>query len=640
MADVQTPMKTTTTLESVTSSSSKEAAPISKSQTKKDIVERLAAIVRGVTAPFACGGSEDIGNKEVVIQRIASGTKVTVRPPAKPAKPPNASWNWSWQGTACQMQVEMLKPLTETMPQAAFGQGNKTKIDTSVRDALQLQAQDFDVDIPQDVMDKILSTVRAGLSIETDIVAERYSLNVYRENGKFLKHKDTPRGSDMLGTLVICVPSFYTGGAMRVSQGMKEHTFFEGACLSNYSWGAQSQDMPLASQLKWCAFFADVDHEIQTVTGGLRITLAYLLRRRDCKPAAECIPQPLTQPQQYVCLTKALLEAMQVEKFLKKGGRLGFPCFHLYTNSEVFPGDASAHTCLDQNQLAKLKGRDAVIARAAAAAGLRISLVPFLGHDYSAEEGGEYKLARFPEKKRVPRRMSNDTIESHFKTESMVESYEDEALWVFDVSSGAKRQAGETEWNSEGYFGNEASDISFYVHAALYVQIPSFQLRQELVVKDLQIKPEDLGVVSDASMVDAVEQKDSESGSCDDGGISEEFGSGESCFEDEFGFYDSDDAYGDEFDEDSDDFGMPNIPPAMMELLSRAFASQRSAQSFVSVRPKAKAPARAKPKAKAPAAAKAKAKGRPKAAVKAKAKAKGKAKSISVDDGPSKRQKR
>ena len=53
------------------------------------------------------------------------------------------------------------------------------------------------------VLDKIDEKARCGLQIATDIVAERYSLNVYRKHGHFRKHKDTPRGADMLDTLVI-----------------------------------------------------------------------------------------------------------------------------------------------------------------------------------------------------------------------------------------------------------------------------------------------------------------------------------------------------------------------------------------------------------------------------------------------------
>ena len=43
------------------------------------------------------------------------------------------------------------------------------------------------------------------------IIAELYSLNIYENNGHFGKHKDTPRGPDMIGSLIICLPSIFMG---------------------------------------------------------------------------------------------------------------------------------------------------------------------------------------------------------------------------------------------------------------------------------------------------------------------------------------------------------------------------------------------------------------------------------------------
>ena len=56
----------------------------------------------------------------------------------------------------------------------------------------------------------------------------------------------------------------------------------------------------------------------------------------------------------------------------------------------------------------------------------------------------------------------------HFKAEERVESYESEALWVLKIGKGATRCVGETEWNSDGYFGTEASGTTFCVSAALH----------------------------------------------------------------------------------------------------------------------------------------------------------------------------
>jgi hypothetical protein len=58
-------------------------------------------------------------------------------------------------------------------------------------------------------------------------------------------------------------------------------------------------------------------------------------------------------------------------------------------------------------------------------------------------------------------------------------------------------------------------------------------------------------------------------------------------FDDEFGFYDSEECYSDDFDEDSEDeLDLPSIPPAMLQVLARTFASQPNPRA--SPKPKAK----------------------------------------------------
>ena len=41
-------------------------------------------------------------------------------------------------------------------------------------------------------------------------------LNVYAEGDFFKAHIDTPHGTDMLGSLVVCLPCAHTGGALLV----------------------------------------------------------------------------------------------------------------------------------------------------------------------------------------------------------------------------------------------------------------------------------------------------------------------------------------------------------------------------------------------------------------------------------------
>ena len=52
-------------------------------------------------------------------------------------------------------------------------------------------------------------------------------------------------------------------------------------------------------------------------------------------------------------------------------------------------------------------------------------------------------------------------------------------IWVAEIDEGASEKYGECTWNPIGYYGNESSQVEFYVHALLLVVIPSFQDRQD-----------------------------------------------------------------------------------------------------------------------------------------------------------------
>src|SRR5437879_7056963 len=102
------------------------------------------------------------------------------------------------------------------------------------------------------------------------LTAELYALNVYATGGHFVPHKDTPRGSDMRGTLVVCLPAQFSNGAFVV----KHRGVFQ-----TYDWGHAIREQAEPTRIHWAAFFGDVDHQIERVWGGLRVTLTYLIRR-------------------------------------------------------------------------------------------------------------------------------------------------------------------------------------------------------------------------------------------------------------------------------------------------------------------------------------------------------------------------
>mmetsp|Transcript_5491 Transcript_5491/g.11966 ORF Transcript_5491/g.11966 Transcript_5491/m.11966 type:complete len:805 (-) Transcript_5491:127-2541(-) len=481
-----------------TSTSSKVPSNLSASEVEELIATRLRNYVKGCSAPFTCGGSLLL-DEPPSVTLLEEGTKkkkgeaIVVQTPNELREGKLRRYDYaknSYNQKAKNKRAELferqasdLQGLISNIPRAPFGKGGETVYDTTVRDALQLKAEHFELGIPQDKIDSILKTIESRMDLQTSLVAEPYSLNVYQEGGKFAKHKDTPRGDDMLGTLVIRLPTWFTGGTMSVSLGEETKTYFGGE--RRYSWEEPDQSPPQPRTIEWCAFFADVDHEIHRVQEGVRITAAYLLRRKDHASASSFIPRPLLGQEQADRIKDAFLEGLRDERFLAHDGKIGFPCLHLYTNTEVFPGKADSTQALTPTQIGKLKGRDLMIANAAAAAGLPVRLLPYLGHDYSGDGDGDYPLAKFPNKKKCPRRMCDDKIKTFFKTDDSDRGSPESSadLWILDFDAAKKAKAGQTEWNADGYFGNEASWISFYVKACLIIEVPEYSASRGVPVQ-------------------------------------------------------------------------------------------------------------------------------------------------------------
>lgn len=78
-------------------------------------------------------------------------------PPHKYAKKSPGSWSSDGSFDRAEekraelfaQQASELNPLISKIPRAAFGKGGETVYDTNVRDALQLKAEDYELNIPQ-----------------------------------------------------------------------------------------------------------------------------------------------------------------------------------------------------------------------------------------------------------------------------------------------------------------------------------------------------------------------------------------------------------------------------------------------------------------------------------------------------------
>jgi predicted 2-oxoglutarate/Fe(II)-dependent dioxygenase YbiX len=149
---------------------------------------------------------------------------------------------------------------------APYGRGEHTIVDTSVRNAWQLDSADVRIGGKawEKTFHQIMSTVIAGLGCSgMNVSATLYKLLVYETGGLFRPHRDTEKTDGMFGTLVVVLPSAHSGGELIVRHGTRE-----------VSVNLSSPDV---SELRFAAFYADCEHEVKPITDGSRVCLTYNL---------------------------------------------------------------------------------------------------------------------------------------------------------------------------------------------------------------------------------------------------------------------------------------------------------------------------------------------------------------------------
>jgi len=444
-------------------------ASTSNTNHERALLEGLHHAVHGLSAPFACCGT--LVPEQPVTLCFRDKTQISVL-----------------RARDTFEQERLLRPLADRCAVAAFGMGRKTRYDLTVRDALQIKTEGgaFSVLHFDPVAAGILEQIRRELvpQVPDSLTAELYNLNVYARGGHFLPHKDTPRGSDMLGTLVVCLPSQFSNGALVV----KHHGVFQ-----TYDWGNAIREQTEPARIHWAAFFGDVDHQIERVWGGLRVTLTYLIRR-----GASTVLDAVSGRDRGALNTlvrQKLRVLLEDRRFLARGGTLAFPCSHLYHQDARFQRKQRP---LSRQTVSALKGRDYEVAAAAMAEGLDVTLYPYMIETCADET---WQLDHFPtprERAALGDRMDPTDLENSL---TVLASSEDaggfDVVWVDppphfnaqptmypEVSEGRAHTADPDlpalmhlhacEYSATGYFGNEGSEIDLYVYGALHAAIPPY----------------------------------------------------------------------------------------------------------------------------------------------------------------------
>ncbi|KAF7329115.1 Fe2OG dioxygenase domain-containing protein [Mycena kentingensis (nom. inval.)] len=402
---------------------------------------------------------------------------------------------------------EQLEQLAKACERASFGLNQENVLDENYRKAGKMDldkfAARFDVSGVLGVVAPYLFEDQ-GTGAST-LHAEMYKLNVYGPGSFFKAHQDTPRSSDMVGSLVVVLPTKHTGGALTLAHDAHTGTFNSSTLLGLHASSAAAP----APAIAYCAFFSDVVHAVEPVVSGYRVTLTYNLyhaqRPRVVGDGERLVPAP---EQAFETALRALIAD---GTFMPEGGLLAFGLSHQYPIPQPPPQPAkhdpdndpddyrgrmpewtadkpdSARTGAGTHaELVRiLKGNDARIRSAAS----RVGLASFVNLAYDARNlsiywrtqvitGKAMDLTSLDEEdswgfdqemfKRgqvvVPQKVDSNGNVS--KVWEEVEDTED-VIWV------TKRKLMNKVETHYMAYGNEASVGHMYGDAALFVRIPA-----------------------------------------------------------------------------------------------------------------------------------------------------------------------
>ena len=266
------------------------------------------------------------------------------------------------------VQAQQLIAVAE---QAPYGRGEATLVDTTVRRTWQIDPERVQIGGRhwEQTLADIVARAAAGLGVTGPVVADFYKLLVYDTGSFFVNHRDTEKAAGMFATLIVVLPSLYTGGALLVRHRDRE-VRLELSC-------------PEPSQVAFAAFYADCVHEVLPITSGYRLALVYNLRRQ----GRGQLPEPPDYDTEQARVT-ALLRQWSAGKDAPEDDspeKLLYPLEHAYTPAEL--------------AFEALKGADAAVAAVLVAAAsaadcdLHLALVS-IEESGSAEHTGYYGSRR------------------------------------------------------------------------------------------------------------------------------------------------------------------------------------------------------------------------------------------------------
>jgi len=263
------------------------------------------------------------------------------------------------------LKPTMAKSLIAAARVAPFGKGTETLVDTKVRKTFEIDAVQIKLSAAwEKAIEEVVSRVATDLGLaDQQLRAELYKLLLYERGGHFQRHRDSEKLNRMVGSLVVMLPSAFSGGELVIEhEGSREAFLFE--------------DASAESSPNYVAFYADCEHEVRRVTGGHRLCLTYNL----------IVGKPSAAKKEIVDLDDATRLATSIKAHVAKHPSLPlvFALEHQYTQAGL--------------TAELLKGADRrmadLIESAASLANCRIYLAQVVRHLNQAAVDGSYERQR------------------------------------------------------------------------------------------------------------------------------------------------------------------------------------------------------------------------------------------------------
>ena len=163
---------------------------------------------------------------------------------------------------ACPPNAEDVVWLVGLAKPAPYGRGEETLLDPTVRDALQVSAEQVKLGGPawKRLRTRMLRAVAREMGLrDVKPALKPLKLLVYRKGGHFSMHADTEKTPGMVGSLALILPGTHAGGALVIEHG-GEHLCF----------GAGASD-----KWRFVAWYADCRHRLEPVEKGVRIAITF-----------------------------------------------------------------------------------------------------------------------------------------------------------------------------------------------------------------------------------------------------------------------------------------------------------------------------------------------------------------------------